>query len=862
MPGKTSESKPPARHREPRWLAIATFVLLCSLVTLRWSNLEARERGILRDKVKAEAEFFSEQMESDLRNRLSELQRVVGRWENRGDTPKEEFIADAEAYVADTGGLQAIEWADQGMVVRWIVPLEGNERALNMNLSFEKNRRSALEKAKALKLPTMTPPVDLVQGGKGFLIYLPIFVRDDFRGFVLATFRIQEWIDLVFWDGEDRKAGDFRIAVTLDEIPVYRQGAWEELQRADLGSISYVRILDRRFEISVQPTAAFIQRSTSPLPLLTAGVGLILSILIASIVYLFQNARAEAAAIEASRKALEKEMQEREKAEEALKSSEERFRLLLDSTAEAIYGIDLEGDCSFANPACLRMLGYADATLMIGKNMHSLIHHSYPDGRPMPVEECHIYRAFRNASREHREDEVLWRADGTSFPVEYWSYPQIVGGEVVGAVVAFIDITDRKRAAEALAAASRELELRIEERTRSLTEAHEKLMERMLLQHDLETAGQVQSSLMTAVLPENEGFDFASRARPSRYVNGDFYDCQLVDETYCSIILADIAGKGLPAALFASSARALYRLALNESCGSTIEETSSPGAILRLLNSQMLPDLDVAERFITMIAARLDLHSGLLEIANAGGCKLIVFGEPGCASRTLESGGFPVGLFPDLAMKTETLGLRPGMGALIYSDGLTEAANPADELFGLQRLLEATTAYSRMSAEDMASAILQAVEDFLEGRPLADDATFVVIKAKPRRSSFDLVSSLVCLDEMPARIAYLCSSYGEELARDMELATSEALANIRGHGYGGEEGPLSLDLRLETRGVELLIKEKGAAFDPEAVPPLSPGGLEEGGRGLFLIREAMDCFSYQPGGADGNLWILFRSTRA
>jgi diguanylate cyclase (GGDEF)-like protein/PAS domain S-box-containing protein len=147
-----------------------------------------------------------------------------------------------------------------------------------------------------------------------------------------------------------------------------------------------------------------------------------------------------------------RDITERKGAEEALERSEEQVRLLLNSTAEAIYGIDLEGNCTFANPSCLAMLGYADTEQLLGKNMHRLIHHSYPDGRPMPVEVCRIYRAFREGKGVHVDDEVLWRADGTSFPVEYRSYPQVAGGEVTGAVVTFSDITERKHAQELLAA--------------------------------------------------------------------------------------------------------------------------------------------------------------------------------------------------------------------------------------------------------------------------------------------------------------------------------------------------------------------------------------------------------------------------
>ena len=134
----------------------------------------------------------------------------------------------------------------------------------------------------------------------------------------------------------------------------------------------------------------------------------------------------------------------RKLAERSLTRSEAQVRLLLESVAEAIYGIDLEGNCTFVNPACVKMLGYDNQENLLGKNMHRQIHHSYADGRRMPLETCRIFLAFREKRNVHVTDEVLWRADGTWFPAEYWSSPQVTDGNVTGAVVAFIDITERK----------------------------------------------------------------------------------------------------------------------------------------------------------------------------------------------------------------------------------------------------------------------------------------------------------------------------------------------------------------------------------------------------------------------------------
>ena len=135
-------------------------------------------------------------------------------------------------------------------------------------------------------------------------------------------------------------------------------------------------------------------------------------------------------------------------ARDEIAAREEQIRLLLDSTAEAIYGVDLNGECTFCNPACARLLGYDSPAALIGRNMHAVAHHTRADGTPYPPEQSAIHEAMRNRGQAHDDTEVLWRADGTSFPAEYWSHPILRNGEVIGAVVTFLDITERRRADE------------------------------------------------------------------------------------------------------------------------------------------------------------------------------------------------------------------------------------------------------------------------------------------------------------------------------------------------------------------------------------------------------------------------------
>jgi PAS domain S-box-containing protein len=134
--------------------------------------------------------------------------------------------------------------------------------------------------------------------------------------------------------------------------------------------------------------------------------------------------------------------------EETLRLAE-HLKLLMESTDQGIYGIDRQGRCTFVNPAAAHMLGFRPDELL-GERMHQLVHHTRSDGSPYPEEECPIYRAFEENRGTRVDSEVFWRRDETPVPVEYSSYPIVRDGVVEGAIVTFVDITERRRAEEKL----------------------------------------------------------------------------------------------------------------------------------------------------------------------------------------------------------------------------------------------------------------------------------------------------------------------------------------------------------------------------------------------------------------------------
>ncbi|MBT9596526.1 MAG: PAS domain S-box protein [Vitreoscilla sp.] len=167
---------------------------------------------------------------------------------------------------------------------------------------------------------------------------------------------------------------------------------------------------------------------------LLLGLNLALALLLAliGVAFVRQNLRTHAAA------------------EGELRRREQSLQLLLNSTAEGLYGVDTDGNCTFVNRSALAMLGYGHESDLVGRNIHRLIHHTHADGRPYPGQDCRMYQAYRLVEAVHVTDEVFWTREGASFPVEYWSHPVVQDGKVRGAVATFFDIGERLRTQAAL----------------------------------------------------------------------------------------------------------------------------------------------------------------------------------------------------------------------------------------------------------------------------------------------------------------------------------------------------------------------------------------------------------------------------
>jgi len=413
-------------------------IILLALVGILWAAMDRQREDGLRRQVQGEAESRLSLINADIRARVPALQRLVDRWAIRGGTPKAEFMADAGAYVRDLPGLQALGWVDGSFHVRWIVPLKGNEQAQDLDLTFEAGRRMALETAREKRTPTMTPPADLVQGGEGFIIYSPIYVQDRFDGFLSTVFRITPWLSHVFtFHGDTRY---FHTAVSIDNKRVYEQQGMSRSDFVDWKEVTRGKILNHDVLVEVLPTQAFFNARKHFLPELLTAIGLLLSLLISYMVYLFQRvARAKGIALAANA---------------TLQKQGEHLRSILKTAVDGIITINEAGIIETFNLAAEKLFGYT-AEEAIGRNVNML----------MPEPYAHEHDGYLHSYLSTGVKKIIGigrevtgrRKDGSTFPMNLAVSEYAVSGQRMFTGIVH-DITAAKLAEQELIAARKTAE--------------------------------------------------------------------------------------------------------------------------------------------------------------------------------------------------------------------------------------------------------------------------------------------------------------------------------------------------------------------------------------------------------------------
>ena len=249
---------------------------------------------------------------------------------------------------------------------------------------------------------------------------------------------------------------------------------------------------------------------------------------------------------------------------------------------------------------------------------------------------------------------------------------------------------------------------------------HEQLVEKQRLEGQLEVARQVQLELLPPRDPELPGYDISAYNFPTEEVSGDYYDWVRIYDDQIGVVIADVAGKGVPAALLMAFLRASLRAATHIGY--------APHISMAKVNYLLWESIE-RHQFVTAFYGILDATNRNLVFANAGHNPPLVLDADGSA-RFLEQGGLPLGMFRDTRYYEYYLTLDPGQLLVLYTDGVTEAINSGEEEFGRDRLVKAVNANRDKSSRDLIQAVQQEIFDWTAGRGAHDDVTIFVIKAQ------------------------------------------------------------------------------------------------------------------------------------
>jgi sigma-B regulation protein RsbU (phosphoserine phosphatase) len=248
---------------------------------------------------------------------------------------------------------------------------------------------------------------------------------------------------------------------------------------------------------------------------------------------------------------------------------------------------------------------------------------------------------------------------------------------------------------------------------------HEQLIEKKRLEGQLEVARQVQLELLPAKDPQLEGYDISAYNFPTEEVSGDYYDWVRIYDDQIGLVIADVSGKGVPAALLMAFLRASLRAATHIGY--------SPHISMAKVNYLLWESIE-RNQFVTAFYGILDVTNKTLAYTNAGHNPPLLLDKTG-NSRFLEHGSQPLGMFRDTRYHEYYLTTEPGEILVLYTDGVTEAQNPKGEEFGRERLAEAVKANRQLGARELISAVQNVVIDWTDGRGATDDVTYFVIKA-------------------------------------------------------------------------------------------------------------------------------------
>ena len=367
---------------------------------------------------------------------------------------------------------------------------------------------------------------------------------------------------------------------------------------------------------------------------------------------------------------------------------------------------------------------------------------------------------------------------------------------------------------------------------------------------ELEFAKNIQTSALPNVFPafpKCKEFDIFASMNPAKEVGGDFYDFYMTDSNTLHFVVADVSGKGIPAAMFMMRAKTELK-SLTEA-GMPLNEVFTHG-------NEALCEGNDAGMFVTAWQGGMDLSNGLVQFANAGHNPPILRHADGTAQYLKTRAGFVLAGMEGMRYKTQEVQLQQGDVLYLYTDGVTEASNADNVLYGEERLMQAITAKEFDDMRELCAFVKADVDAFVGRAPQFDDITMVALRYVGIPPVPSIHFEHASIEDIPKVTAFAEQELKQydcptKAVVQISVAIDEIFSNIVRYGYKNEQGSITVELFAEDAPKTICIRfiDKGVPYNPLAKDDpdvtLSADEREIGGLGIFMVKKTMDDVEYK-----------------
>ncbi len=411
-----------------------------------------------------------------------------------------------------------------------------------------------------------------------------------------------------------------------------------------------------------------------------------------------------------------------------------------------------------------------------------------------------------------------------------------------------------------------------------LKQENQRLQELALLQHaelvrtyenlkeELDLGAKIHQVLLMGHPPaQHPFFEIAAKSIPSEDIDGDFFDFFNQSERVFDIVLGDVMGKGLPAALVGAAVKTqltrfatpLERVKSFDKKSLWHEDLLTPAEIIQNVQQEMGLQLIELNHFVSLTFGRFDLQRRTFSFVDCGSTKPLYYQAKKKMIRMLQGSNFPLGMVLKDAYENFNLTYEKDDFFVFYSDGITEARSPKGEMFGVDRLCQIIYGHAELPPHELLKVIERTIRAYTKSDAFEDDCTIVIIKISEKEGCFpeeQMMAAKFASDLSQAKavrefIREVCANVPgdiEVITSQLQLAINEIFCNSVIHGYKGQnDNEIVIEAKFTPDYLFIDIADKGEPFEPSQVQHPNMAGDKPGGFGFFIVKELVDSITYR-----------------